>query len=681
MLPVNGAAAAVPIVDAGAAAPLGARWQRLAVRKPAIAATLAPAVLLCIEQWTVALVDALASAPAAVPVRAVYNGEAPPSICQGKPREAATAVHPALRRTLLADLEYAAALAELPGALQAATAAFLLEMLIAPPPIVDAGDSLAAALAAVLAAVPLVIVTAGVGGEFEPIRRWLARSPRVREQTPLSAQRKSYPILWQEAVARHPAPTARMRPLLPPWHRDGLVYAIARSVYRRVRTAPRLAALVDQIRQWRWLLGDTRVSPAMAMRARARPSAAATMPPALALRVTHCIGSLGAGGSERQLCNLVAGSVARGVAVRVLTTVPVVGDAGYFSAQLMSLGVQPKCAGSQLPPAVQAAIARLPVLAQVAPLPRILRRQALNLLSELMLEPPDVVHTWLDLTNVWAGVAALLADVPAIVVSTRSLSPRHFPALNHPWFLPWYQLLAASPRVHFVNNSQAGAADYAAWIGVPAARFAIIRNGIDLGAMPRPATTALAALRASLGIPPAAKVVLGVMRLSEEKRPQLFLEAGLAVLAQLPDAHLVLAGDGPYARTLARSVGRHALGRRCHLLGQRRDAQALMAAADVLLLTSRVEGTPNVLLEAQWLGCPVVSTVAGGSAEALQPGVTGELVAGASAAELSAAVLALLCDDGRRQRMAAAGPVFVAAHFGIERMVDETLALYEHGRR
>lgn len=451
---------------------------------------------------------------------------------------------------------------------------------------------------------------------------------------------------------------------------------LTRRIYKRLREHPRLGAAANRLRQWKWLHGETRVPLNLKRMVRDQEPICGEVFPATR-RVTHYIGSLGPGGSERQLCNLVSRSAARGLSVRVLTAVEPTGNDGYYVDLLLAAGVVPIKAGASFHKRVQWAVANLPILKLIEPIPGILRPHMLNVLGEIMTDPPHILHTWLDLTNIWASIAGLLAGVPAIVVSTRSVNPTNFPAISNPWFRDWYRLLTLSPRVHFINNSKAGAQDYAQWLGVPASRFRVIRNGVDLSSVVRPDAEALRTLRSELGIGADAKVVLGVFRLSEEKQPLLFQEACLKVLSRVPDAHVILVGSGAFENQLAETVARLRIGARFHLLGQRRDVHAIMAASDLLLLTSRLEGTPNVLLEAQWMGCPVVTTAAGGAVDALVPGKTGEIVAG-NVQAISNAVIDLLYDDARRGAMAQAAPRFVAEHFGVERMVDETLALYTH---
>jgi glycosyltransferase involved in cell wall biosynthesis len=125
---------------------------------------------------------------------------------------------------------------------------------------------------------------------------------------------------------------------------------------------------------------------------------------------------------------------------------------------------------------------------------------------------------------------------------------------------------------------------------------------------------------------------------------------------------------------LARAVA--PMGESFRLLGRRNDAIALLATADVALLTSRVEGTPNVLVEAQAMGTPVVATKVGGIPDAVRDGSTGILAESGDADGLARGVLAIVHDDALRARMSVDARAFTHAEFSLERMSRSMCALY-----
>jgi len=400
------------------------------------------------------------------------------------------------------------------------------------------------------------------------------------------------------------------------------------------------------------------------------------------LRVLQCIGGLIPGGAERQLCNFVVGANKRGLELRVLTLRESVGDDAHYADLLQRAGIPPFIAGAAFnADFVRKLRARPGTLELLNQLPAFFLPYTVDILGELLIDPPDLVHAWLDHNNIWAGLAALLAGVPHIVLSTRNVNPNHFPYLAHPLFKPWYQLLASFPQVRFINNSRPGAEDYAAWLGMSVDRFQVVHNGVDFDTVIRPNSDAVHAFRNEIDLPPDAPLVAGVFRLSEEKQPLVFFEVVRRAMSRIRDLHAVVAGVGPCESELREAVARHGLSDRFRLLGRRKDVEVVMAAATAVLLASRQEGTPNVLLESQWLGCPVVSTKAGGAADAVSHDRTGLLLEVGDTDGLTEALLSLLLDRPRRERLSRAAPAFIAERFGLDRMVDETLAVYRQALR
>lgn len=362
-----------------------------------------------------------------------------------------------------------------------------------------------------------------------------------------------------------------------------------------------------------------------------------------------------------------------------MTRFNLTGDSAHYVDLLRHTGIMPVVAGSSFDPKFEKEMLKNPgCIKFLDQLPEFLLPWTADILGELLRDPPDILHSWLDHNNICAGVAGLLADVPAIILSTRNVNPTHFPYLSHPLFKPWYQLLANSPRVHFINNSRAGAQDYADWLGIPVERFHVVLNGVDFDTLKYPNHHDIVRFRQEIELPDGAPLVAGVFRLSEEKRPLVFAEVVRRAMLQLPHLHAVIAGVGPCEADLRKVIADAGLSHRFHLLGRRTDIPVIMTAADVFLLTSQKEGTPNVLLEAQWFGCPVVATKAGGTIDAISHNETGLLVEVDDIDGLTTALVELLPDTERCARLGKAGPDFVKSRFGVERMVDETLAVYHH---
>jgi glycosyltransferase involved in cell wall biosynthesis len=396
-------------------------------------------------------------------------------------------------------------------------------------------------------------------------------------------------------------------------------------------------------------------------------------------RVLLVNASLGPGGTERQVANTVVGLRSRGVSdVSLLCERLNPGFHDFYTKLVTSAGVTPtersRFIVGNLAAGIEPYGHRLSRM--VRSLPIDLSIEVILYAAELLARRPAVVHAWQDDTCVKAGLAAAIVGVPHIILSGRSVAPHHF--LFHQPYMRWsYRALLERPEVVMVNNSRAGARDYESWLAVPPDSIKVIHNGFDFSAFKRPHPDAVRAYRTRHGIAPGQLVVGTIMRFSEEKRPLLWLDIVRLLAQQRSDLAFLLVGAGVMQAQVDAAAGSLRLGNRLMLVGIEHDAALALAAMDVFVLTSRKEGLPNVLVEAQALGVPVVSTDAGGAAETFEDGLTGRLVTSDDPKALAAAVLAILDDRQWRENAIASAPALVRRRFSVDRMIDETLELYQ----
>ncbi len=289
---------------------------------------------------------------------------------------------------------------------------------------------------------------------------------------------------------------------------------------------------------------------------------------------------------------------------------------------------------------------------------------------------PAVVHTWLDGAAVIGGLAACGLGVPRIVAGQYSMSIRHHVGQVVGYLQSGYRHVARNPNVVMTNNSAAGAADYGSWLDIAPGRIRVIYNGLAPAAVRKPALDEIARYRAELGFQPDAPVIGSLMRFVEDKDPALWLDTAAEIAAARPDARFLLAGYGILQNMMVERARALGLEGRLVLPGAVSDVGLVYAILDVALLTSRVEGIPGVLVEAQAAGCAVVSVDVGGIRESVIDGRTGRLVRERTPQSLAQAVLATLADPAWRSRARSEGPAFVAARFGFERWVNEILGAY-----
>jgi glycosyltransferase involved in cell wall biosynthesis len=241
-----------------------------------------------------------------------------------------------------------------------------------------------------------------------------------------------------------------------------------------------------------------------------------------------------------------------------------------------------------------------------------------------------------------------------------------------------YRWLATKPSVRLVNNSRAGARAYEQWLGLRPGTVHVIYNGFDFDAMRAKASRqSRTAVRTQWAIPASAPVVGSVMRLSEEKQPARWLDIAQKISRARPEVFFLIVGDGPLRSVLERQAMDRGLSGRLIFAGTQKDAYSYMAAFDLFMLTSRAEGLPNVLIEAQALGVPVVTTRVGGAPETLEDRVTGWVVDETTApGEIAQRVISLLSDTAWREAARQHMPAFLAQRFGLAGMIAKTEMLY-----
>jgi glycosyltransferase involved in cell wall biosynthesis len=210
--------------------------------------------------------------------------------------------------------------------------------------------------------------------------------------------------------------------------------------------------------------------------------------------------------------------------------------------------------------------------------------------------------------------------------------------------------------------------------GVPAARAVTVHEGIDLE---RVEAAPPANLHAELWLPHHAPIVGNVAALVPHKGQRHLIEAARLVLPQVPDARFVIAGEGELRPALERQIKDHHLEKHVLLAGFRPDVLSLHKAFDIFVMSSVTEGLGTSILDAMAAGKPVVATTAGGIPEVVVDGETGFLVPPRDHDAMAAAIVKLLKDDALRNRMGKAGRARARTVFSAERMVQETLRVYQ----
>jgi glycosyltransferase involved in cell wall biosynthesis len=381
------------------------------------------------------------------------------------------------------------------------------------------------------------------------------------------------------------------------------------------------------------------------------PAAAARVAAERPVRVAHVIARMNVGGPARIIEGLLGGIDPTEVEQTLLT-----GEVGPGEEDWLHLrGID------------DPRVRRVPTFGRavdpVADL-RTLRR----LTTELRRLAPDVVQTHTAKAGLLGRLAARRAGVPHVVHTYHGHTLHgYFPRPVTAFFTHLERRLARRTDRLLAVGARVRDELLAAGVG-RAEQYELLPPGV-----PEPAEVDRDAARAALGLPPDTQVVAFVGRLTAVKRPDRFLAAARTVAAVRPSTAFVLAGDGELRAEVAAAAAD--VPADVHLLGWRRDVDVVLAAADLVVLTSDNEGMPLTLIEAAMSGRACVTTDVGSAAEVVLDGSTGRVVA-ADADAVAAAVVELLDDPARLTALGAAARTHARERFGLPALVARTSALH-----
>ena len=243
----------------------------------------------------------------------------------------------------------------------------------------------------------------------------------------------------------------------------------------------------------------------------------------------------------------------------------------------------------------------------------------------------------------WGRLAARIAGVPVIASALHSTGwPDGVGRLNRlltPITDAW--IAVAEPHGEFLVDFER----------FPADRVKVIPNGIDTDRfVPAPQSNAL---REEIGANASTPIVGILAALRPEKNHELFLRGARGILDKIPESRFVVIGDGPERPKLEAIARDLAIDHAVHFLGNRSDVPDVLAAIDVLALTSHNEANPVSILEAMSCGKPVVATDVGSVSESVVQEQTGHLIPAGDEGALIEALSDLLLDPVRAREWGA----------------------------
>lgn len=360
-------------------------------------------------------------------------------------------------------------------------------------------------------------------------------------------------------------------------------------------------------------------------------------------RILYVIDSLGVGGAETLLLDLLDAARARGIAAHV----------AYFTP-------------GPLEPEVTARAASLTRLGSTGLRdPRALWR-AWRLMRHLR---PDVVHSHLTKSDLVGQMAARLAGVPLRVLTFHNTDLWR----KNPVATAVYRILTRGAQRRIAVSDLV--ADYIVQTGTASrSAISVIANGVDM----RRFGGGTAALDRGLWGAGPQHVLFGIIgRLTAQKDHATFLRAAAVAAQSLPNARFLVIGDGELRAALIRqATAAGLLPDRLTFTGVIRDMPGVLAMLDVVVLSSAWEGLPMTLLEAMSMARPVIATSVGEIPNLIADGVSGLVVPPGDDGALAAAMVRIAGDPALRRDLGAAGRKAVAARYGGDAMIGRLFALY-----
>lgn len=279
----------------------------------------------------------------------------------------------------------------------------------------------------------------------------------------------------------------------------------------------------------------------------------------------------------------------------------------------------------------------------------------------------DVVHTHKFGSNLWGALSAAACRVPVRI------------AHEHTWSYSGNALrvwldgrVVGRLATRFIAVSPLDAQRMVEIERVPAGKVMFIPTAY----VPRVEAAPHGDIRAELGLAPGTPLVGVAAVLRPQKALDVLLRAHVRVLAQIPGAHLLIAGEGGCRGELEALASSLGIEDAVSFLGARADAEAIIGELDVAALSSDFEGLPLYSLECLANGTPLVSTDVGAMREVISDGEDGLLVPPQDPEALGAAIAGLLADPARREAFSARARE-EARRFSIDALAARFADLYE----
>lgn len=370
------------------------------------------------------------------------------------------------------------------------------------------------------------------------------------------------------------------------------------------------------------------------------------------LKIAQIIPTLDRSGAEKQMLLLCRALKSRGHEVRVAALTRL----GPLESEYRAAGIEVELIGKSL---------------KVDPF-------ALRRLARWLRDGEfDVVQSWIFAANSYARAAARLAfgrnrRKPVVIATEMAVDL---------WKSRWHfkvdrKLAGWCDAV--VGNSHAVVDFYRDKAGVNSSKLHCVYSGIDASEAGLIDEGTRSRTRRELQLlPEDGPVILFAGRLAEQKRVLDLLKAVDILQHLYLRIRVLVAGEGPLKSDLMKFAGAVELNERVLFLGLRQDMDRLYAASDMVVLPSSYEGLPNVVMEAQLRGLPVIAAAAPGTIELVHHQKTGLTYPVGDSTELARLIEEFISEPEKAEKLGAQGREMILNDFSVARMADRFEDLYE----
>lgn len=363
------------------------------------------------------------------------------------------------------------------------------------------------------------------------------------------------------------------------------------------------------------------------------------------MRVVHAIKATGIAGAEAHLLNLLPGLKAQGVDVHALVLQEPARPVPDYLARWQALNIN----------------------AEIIPIRHDLDLRVIGRMAHAVRRlQPDILHTHLFHADLYGPLAARNAGLRTVISSRHNDD-----AFRHKLPVRTQVRLFDGLINHYIAISESVRRFTAEVERISPAKISTVHYGLPAAQSPTPDN-----LRQTLALPANGPLAAVVARLVAQKGIDYLLAAFAQVVAVVPDAHLLVVGDGPLRAELEAQTDSLKLSANVHFTGWRDDVPHIMTAIDLLVMPSLWEGFGLVALEAMSHARPIVATRVSALPEIIVHGETGWLAPPADPDALAKALLEALRQPDVASAYGQRGLERLKNHFSVDKMVAETLRIY-----